>query len=50
MTENKSLILILDMYKKKYRKRIEYPLFNIIVLEFLKENNESLETIEIYNN
>ena len=47
MTENKTLVNILKQYIKIYKRDINYPLFNIIVLAFLKENNESLETLEI---
>ena len=46
---NKSLSAILNKYQKEYTSSIQYPLFNIIVLAFLKENNETLDTLEINN-
>ena len=47
MSTNQSLSLILKDYNKINNTNIQYSLCNIIVIAFLKENNETLETLEI---
>ena len=46
MTKNKFLELVLENYNKSTGNNLNYPLFNIIVIAFLKENNEDIDTIK----
>jgi len=46
MTNNKILESVLENYNKVSNNNIHYSLFNIIVIAFLKENNEDVDTIQ----